>query len=73
MASCLPHAQSGQLVAVKQINIKNTGGKLSVGKKEIDILKVLHSWSVCYAINLWIAIVYRSKSNLQVALCLFLL
>ena len=33
--------QSGQLVAVKQINIKNTGGKLSVGKKEIDILKKL--------------------------------
>ena len=32
--------QSGQLVAVKQINIRNTGGKLSVGKKEIDILKV---------------------------------
>ena len=47
MVSCLLHAQSGQLVAVKQINIKNTGGKLSVGKKEIDILKVLHCWLTC--------------------------
>lgn len=28
-------------VAIKQINIKNTGGRLSVGKKEIDILKKL--------------------------------
>ena len=47
MVTCLLCVQSGDPVAVKQINIKNTGGKLSVGKKEIDILKVLQCLSHC--------------------------